>query len=325
MVAVAARPEGAFLSVLLRSQGNRPALLLEALTTLAAQTDDDFEVILLGHDLARPARDEIERLVGDFPQGFAARVALHFVDGGSRSRPLNVGLDVASGKYAAFLDDDDVVTAHWVETFRRAAATSPGSVLRARTVDQLVRRPERRELAPYCVEGPLSLHSGPYDPVEHLWRNQTTICSIAVPLADARRLELRFDESLDILEDWLFLLEAVARLGVTDIPEITSLYRRWTIDPRKRQVNEATWVAARVRVLDILDARPVYLPPRTFRQVAEALEERHHARVRAAPGPNWRHRAEVFAFDRLNHVLPPRAMRSVRQARKSILRLAGRR
>ena len=41
------------MTVLMRTQGTRPATLQEALLSLAAQTVQDFEVLLLAHNVPR--------------------------------------------------------------------------------------------------------------------------------------------------------------------------------------------------------------------------------------------------------------------------------
>jgi len=42
------------------------------------------------------------------------------VEGGGRARPLNAGLEAATGDYVCFLDDDDLVTPDWLAAFARS-------------------------------------------------------------------------------------------------------------------------------------------------------------------------------------------------------------
>ncbi len=114
------------------------------MTCLAAQTSDDFEVIVLVHSSDPRHREATDDLVAMFAPAFADRVRVTAVTGGGRSRPLNVGIDLAEGRYVAFLDDDDVVTADWVERFLEGARAHPGTVVRASCFVRQIRSPEER-------------------------------------------------------------------------------------------------------------------------------------------------------------------------------------
>ena len=128
--------------MIVRTQGRREVNLVDALTCLAAQTDDGFDVRLLVHSPAAEAVENVRRLVDRFAPEFSHRVRVHQVPDGGRTRPLNVALAEARGRYVAFLDDDDLVTAEWVETFRRGAEAAPGRVIRGAVADRRVRRPK---------------------------------------------------------------------------------------------------------------------------------------------------------------------------------------
>ena len=109
----------------MRTQGKRASHLRDALTCLAAQTVDSFEVLLMVHsDDAEPALGEVRALVEDFEPAFASRVSVVHVSGGRRARPLNVALERLKAEYVAFLDDDDLVMADWVESLSMPRATA---------------------------------------------------------------------------------------------------------------------------------------------------------------------------------------------------------
>ena len=84
-----------FLSVLMRTQGTRPATLQEALLSLAAQTVQDFEVLLLAHNVPRESLTHLRYLADVFGEDFGRRVTVIPVDGGGRTRPLTVGVERA--------------------------------------------------------------------------------------------------------------------------------------------------------------------------------------------------------------------------------------
>ncbi|MGH9296086.1 MAG: class I SAM-dependent methyltransferase, partial [Acidimicrobiales bacterium] len=62
------------LSILTRTQGSRPSMLAETLTCLAAQSFEDFEVLLLVHGDDPGVLANCRDLVGRFDEGFSSRV-----------------------------------------------------------------------------------------------------------------------------------------------------------------------------------------------------------------------------------------------------------
>ena len=92
-------------------------------------------------------------------------------------------------RYVAFLDDDDLVSANWVGTFRAGAHAQPGAVVRARTALQDIEAPHPGDLAPYRVRsGFRTIYPDRFDLAEHLIDNQSPICSLALPMRGARHL-----------------------------------------------------------------------------------------------------------------------------------------
>ena len=80
--------DGPFLSVIMRTQGQRMALLEDALLCLAGQADADFEVVLAVHTDDPEDVGRVDRLVTTFEPNFAFRVrVLHVVGGGRVPAP----------------------------------------------------------------------------------------------------------------------------------------------------------------------------------------------------------------------------------------------
>ncbi len=220
---------GPFLSVIMRTQGQR-ASLVDALTSLAAQTDPDIEVLVMVHHHDVAVAEEISRMVEAFEPGFAARVDVVQVVGGGRSRPLNAALKRVRGRYVALLDDDDVAVANWVEVFRAGAEQAPGTIVRAPCVLQWT---EQRSPGPDVVTGFEAPYPLTFDYLDHVRQNRSPPCSYALPVAAIRALGVEFDESLEACEDWKFLMQVARWTGVTDTASViegpvmaTSVYRR---------------------------------------------------------------------------------------------------
>ncbi len=259
-----------FLSVLVRTQGQRMENLAEALTCLAAQ-DDDLEVRLLVHTNSTELIGAVRALVATFAPQFASRVHVHPVSEGGRGHPLNVGLDQSRGRYVAFLDDDDLVTADWAGRFKAGAGVAPGKVIRSITADRSVRRNGEGDqtLAYVTLSGLEMNHTDRFDPFEHLYHNRTPICSFAVPTEAVRALGIRFDENLAVLEDWAFLIAASTTCGVHDTNHVTSVYHRWQDEESSLgSVDTAVWETTRASILQRLDQAPMLVPPGSASRLA---------------------------------------------------------
>ncbi|MHB9004868.1 MAG: glycosyltransferase family 2 protein, partial [Coriobacteriia bacterium] len=262
-----------FLSVLIRTRGRRLHELRETLLCLLAQTVDDFEVLLLLHEVSDTARDLVRGLLAEFPPSLTARVRVIDVNGGTRARPLNVGFDVAVGRYVAVLDDDDHVMAHWVETFQSLEADAGGRLIRARCAVQRASVLEVRGRVASSANGGIEL---PYDPefalLAHLIDNQTPFMSVAFPRGLFTHLGMKFDESLSTTEDWDFILRSSSIAGVLDSPEVTAIYRRWSNNPASRTDHRPSeWASNRGAIDRKMDLEPILLSAGEARVLRERL------------------------------------------------------
>lgn len=218
-----------FLSVVTRTQGKRLDTLRDVLLCLSAQTDQDFEVLVIGHKLSPEGVLGVERVIEDTNETIRGRIRLVKVDDGNRTRPLNVGFGEAKGQYIAILDDDDIVMGHWVEEFRKLAERSPGRVLRARTVAQTWQPVHTSHGSPTvrAVGGMEDRYPKQFDFLQHLVENATPPVSIAFPAASFHDMGIVFDESLTTTEDWDFFMRTANVCDVASGGEITSVYRLW--------------------------------------------------------------------------------------------------
>jgi hypothetical protein len=286
-----------FLSVLLRTQGRRAATLQESLLCLAAQTCDDFEVLTLLHDGDERSADSVRELVEEFHESFSRRVRVVSVSGGGRCRPLNEGALLARGEYLAMLDDDDLVLADWVETFRDAARRAPGRVVRTAVANQRIEaRPGRwdGEDGYEVVDRPRLVFSLDFDHVDHLLDNRTPNNGYAFPRSLVTELGLRWDESLPVLEDWDHLLWSASICGVRGVPRITALLRSWEVgEDSKSQHSPALWEATRRRVIDKHGATPLLLDRGAFPQLRARLIDGDVAAEHAARLEQDVHRTAV--------------------------------
>lgn len=224
-----AEPDAPFLSVVVRTMGDRIECLRDALLCLAGQVDEDFEVIVMVHNPASSgAVDAVRALVQEEVGDLEARVRVEVAVGGGRSRPLNAAIDIIRGHYVAFFDDDDLVLAHWVSTFREASAVAWGRVLRAIVVDQ----PCHFEMwgngaGGLVAAGALdAVYRERFSLLEHVVGRSAPLHSFAFPRRTFTSLGLRFNEEIPVMEDWDFELRAIRFLGVHSVEVVTGVYRR---------------------------------------------------------------------------------------------------
>jgi glycosyltransferase involved in cell wall biosynthesis len=247
-------------AVIIRTQGRRPGSLNDAVDAVLAQTHPAAEILLVVH-----GDGETKARVNTDLDG--RTVTLLSVEGGGRSTPLNTGLDAARARYVCFLDDDDLVTTDWLSAFARAASGAPGTIIRAVTTSQAWSTEGTAE--PRIATGEVK-HPFPasFDLLAHMSLNQTPICAVAYPREAIDTLGIRFCGELAVYEDWDFLMHAAMPLGVTSIPNETSLYRRLNQANADSETDVGTWERAHAMVIDRLSASPVVLPSGDARRLA---------------------------------------------------------
>jgi glycosyltransferase involved in cell wall biosynthesis len=256
-----------------RTQGTRPETFRDALLCLQGQTLPDFEVLVAVHRATAEAQADVERAVAELPRAMRSRLRVLTVPDGGRARPLNEAFAVAHGRYVAVLDDDDVVFAPWVEAFADAAADAPGSVLRAVSMEQPIEPAEWGGHRPgLLVTGAMTQpYPQTFDLIDHMARNHTPFMAYAFPRALFRDLGLRFDETLDICEDWDFSLRAALLAGVTSVPSVTAVYRRWETGSSSYSLHVAAeWRRTEQSILDKVDDEPHVFPAGTIGAIREA-------------------------------------------------------
>ena len=71
-----ARREGEpFLTIVMRTQGKRLEELTDVMLCLAAQQDDDFELLVMGHKVGEDVRPALLDLLRELPEGLRSRIA----------------------------------------------------------------------------------------------------------------------------------------------------------------------------------------------------------------------------------------------------------
>ena len=248
-----------FLSVLMRTQGKRDEMLKEALLSLEAQTDNNFEIVLIIHRATDADKERTLALLDELSPSVKSRLRYRLLDTGTRSAPLNLALSIARGRYVAMLDDDDVVFDHWVENFRRGAEEHDGMAIRAYGISHFwtLSTDASGKAQLRSSAAPQPAYCNPFDLQKHFEENYTPISCMAIPRGCHTVFGITFDETLTTAEDWDFLMQCVLICGVYDTKEITFLYRLWQNTESSHTLHqEKEWLDNRAYIMKKISAIP---------------------------------------------------------------------
>lgn len=265
-----------FLTVVMRTQGVRPAELTDALLCLAAQEDEDFEVILVGHNVSAEVEPGLRKVLEEIGPLLGARLSYQRVDGGTRVAPLQWGFRKALGEYVAVLDDDDLVTQHWVAVFHELSKKNSGQILHSYTVAQpwsVCGKESRGDWCGLQPDGPMeALYCSEYNPAKQMIQNACPLMSLAFPRFAFRDIGITFDDALTTVEDWDFLMRTYALCGVATEPLVTAVYRHWTNAATSHTVHSSDeWNANYARVIERINASPYLLDQGGVEAVRRAI------------------------------------------------------
>lgn len=229
--------EGPRLSVVVRTK-DRPALLAEALASLAASSYRRAEVVLVNDGGAAPA------VPGDFPHPV---VRVDLAENRGRAAAAEAGVAAAGGDFVAFLDDDDVAAPEHLSSLAGLAG-APG--VRVAYTDAAVGVYELGPQGWRCVERRLP-YSRDFDPDLLLLDNYIPFNTLAIERALFAEVG-SFDPDLPFFEDWDFLIRLAALAPFHHLARVTCEYRHFrggahhVLGERPRERPDFLGVKARV-------------------------------------------------------------------------------
>lgn len=197
------------ISVIIRSMDR--AQLKDALDSVALQTYPRIEVIVV--DAKGDGHAPLAPWCGRFPLRFIpSNVPL------SRSRAANAGLEQARGEYLIFLDDDDVFYPDHIAELIAAIKDTRD-----------VRCVYSGVWVKYFVAGQLANEGAFNQPFLHEKLRGRNFIPIHAVLFHRSLLDAgcRFDESLDLLEDWDFWLQLAEHTRFLHVDRISACYRNY--------------------------------------------------------------------------------------------------
>lgn len=187
-------------NIIVRYHTDRIDQLADALYSVAGQSYQHIKVILVGHTADKALYDKINKLV----ERFNALLTIEHTTADPRKKrghPLNVGLERSDGTYVSFLDYDDRYYPHFGELLIKALQrdTSNFSLAQPIKVNQISvnnhYKTISKEKTAQQTFNPVLLTTDNYLPINSFVFDRTVFP------------EIRFDESIDVLEDWDFLLQ----------------------------------------------------------------------------------------------------------------------
>lgn len=252
-----------FLSIIIRTIGSRIEALKEVLLCLTGQRSTDFEVLIIGHNLTEERIISVEEVIEQTPEWIRKKIELIPVNGGNRSRPLNVGFSKANGHYISILDDDDLVLGNWVETFKELSKNNYGNILRTISAKQeFITVKSRFSNVSARAISSFDLYADEFNLLEMFDHNECPGLCLAFPRSIFHDFGLRFDESLNTTEDWDFTMRSAFICGVANKPEVTNIYR-WWVDGGTSQDHHTKeeWIENNQYVRRKLNSKYIILPP----------------------------------------------------------------
>jgi len=208
------REAGALVSVIVRTK-DRPALLANALRSIAEQTYANIEIVVV-NDGGQDVRDVVTALAGNIP--------VEYIDhekSKGRSAAANSGLKAARGLYLNFLDDDDLFYPDHIETLIQNLQANNEKIAYTSVLSAHFKGPP--ESPENCIKRVVN-HNIDFDPDRILFQNYIPIMSVLFHRDVFSRVG-EFDKGLDLFEDWDFWIRASRHFRFFHIDKVTAEYR----------------------------------------------------------------------------------------------------
>ena len=202
-------------SVIIRTC-NRPYVLEHALESVRKQTYKNIEIVVV-EDGKNLSEKMIKQKFGDLNLKYRATN-----EKCGRTVTGNIGLQMASGQYFNFLDDDDVLYPRHIEVLltqlEKSSFLAAYSIAEESQIVKISDNPfkvkEKRRIIRYKQPfNALLLYSFNYLPIQSVLFKRCLYEKYG-----------GFDEKLDILEDWDLWVRYSANGDFSFVPEITSKY-----------------------------------------------------------------------------------------------------
>lgn len=264
-----------FLSVVMRTQGKRPLGLREALLSLNAQTNQNFELIIIAHKATDENLKKIKKIIEEQDKEFKEKIRFFELNEGTRTAPINFGFAVANGKYVSVFDDDDILFDNWVESFAGASRRGDGSILHSFAFAQMWKRTTGKnyEEGYLAVSAPDAIYCSEFKLLEQLVVNKCPLMTLAFPAVIFKKLGIVLNESLNVTEDWEYFMRTAFLFGVVDVEQTTAIYRFWeNVEASITLHDEQEWLQTYRSIQSRFNSNSIILPKGNIKTIIELIE-----------------------------------------------------
>jgi glycosyltransferase involved in cell wall biosynthesis len=205
-------------SIIVRTK-DRPKLLRNAISSIAAQTYRPIEVVLVNDGGCDLDIEELKGILGDISLNY-----IRLEENTGRAHAGNIGIKNAKGEYICFLDDDDEYYPEHISTLVSVATQSGYKIVYA---DAMKVRRGFNAVTGQIKEQELEIFSShDFSYIDLITENYVPLTTILF----TRRILLEsgcFDEEFELYEDWDLLLRITDKYPPFHIPKTTVKYIFW--------------------------------------------------------------------------------------------------
>lgn len=203
-------------SIIVRTY-NRPDRLRECLQCIHKQSYRPLEVVIVND-----AGEDVETVIQDELDDVTYKYIAHRINLG-RTAGLNTGVEAASGEYINFVDDDDGVYPHHIQTLVNTAMPNRLPVVYSDVLNVTFQQdPNTHEWK--RVQEQL-VYSFDFEKDNFLLANYIPITCLLFR-RDCFDAVGPFDESLLVYEDWEYLIRLSRKFAFQHVAVVTGEYRR---------------------------------------------------------------------------------------------------
>jgi glycosyltransferase involved in cell wall biosynthesis len=198
---------------------DRPKLLKRAIQSIASQTYRPIEVVLVNDGGCDLDIEQLGTVLGDVQFNY-----IRLEKNTGRAHAANIGIENAAGTYIGFLDDDDELYPHHVSTLVAFLDQSDYKIAYADT--EMIFKEFSAEEGRF-IEVDKVVFSSDFVYRNLLFGNFIPFNSLCLS-RDIVQSAGGFDESLELYEDWDFLIRIGKENSFCHLPVITSIYNQWS-------------------------------------------------------------------------------------------------
>lgn len=210
---------GPLVSIIVRTK-DRSDLLANAVKSVCRQTYANIELVIV-NDGGEDVEDVVRGLCEDIPISYIAHE-----NNMGRSAAANTGLKAAKGAYINFLDDDDILYPHHIETLITWISLKRVNVAYSSILSVYFDEPPY--LTEHCKKDEM-VHNIAFDPDRLLFQNYIPLMSVMFRKENLKKTGV-FDEALNVFEDWDLWIRMSRHFTFSHIDKITAEYRFYGAD-----------------------------------------------------------------------------------------------